>query len=384
MAGSRAPRKRASGMRACAIALAAAGLAGCAQVAALLPDAESRHAARESARFEAMLQQQRERRAAQDEPSSGPQQTVDELLRTGDGLLRSGQRSKAALTYLRAHYRDASRAEPLERIAALGVLEDPQRSAELFRKLREQHPEDPELLLGLGSALLAGRDLSSALESLESARALAPGSPEIRAMLGVGYDRAARREEAQAEYRAALDARPGDARVQNNLGVSLMLSGRFDEAVEVLKGARGSDAGDRAIANNLGMALALAGRRGEALAAFQAHGSRGDALNNLGYALLLANDLPAARQNLEQALLASDGDDRRILENLRLVEAREQQLRAERPELPAAPAAAPPAAAPAKPRAAAPRRAPAPAPRPQPVEEWDIFSDAPPPGSGAR
>jgi Flp pilus assembly protein TadD len=263
-----------------------------------------------------LLERQRARQAALQQPAASEEMSVADQLRNGDRFRDSGDDSKAYVSYVRAHWTDRDDPEPLRRIAFLTLRDDPQRAEQMFRELAEQAPEAAVLHTGLGMARLARDDLYGAVAALREAVALDPDSTAALSTLGVAYDRLGRHERAQESLRAAWERSPDDLHTLNNLGVSYLLSRDYELAAETLQDAvaRGSD--DPAVHNNLGVALGLLGRHDESFDAFRASGSIGDAYNNLGYVLFLKGDYDAAIRSYEKALLSADTDERRVIRNL--------------------------------------------------------------------
>jgi len=270
-----------------------------------------------------MLERQRGREAALAGPSDEPELSAADHLRAGDRLRDSGDISKAALSYLRAHWAEDQTENATRRLAFLALRKEPQKSLELFSELLRQKPDDPLLLTGLAVAQIERGDLDRArmalLEALEASVDEGPRS-QIYELLGIVYDRLGRHVKAQHHYQLALEQRPSDTRLLNNLGVSYLLGRSYAEAASQLEEAVAAGADDPAIHNNLGLAYGFASRYTEAMREFRRVGTQGDALNNMGYLLFLQGRHTKALDFYEKALLSNDTNERRVLENIALLE----------------------------------------------------------------
>jgi Flp pilus assembly protein TadD len=280
-----------------------------------------------------MIERQRGREAALSEPSKADELSAADHLRAGDRLRDSGDISKAALSYLRAQWADdgASTVDSSRRLAFLALRKEPTKSLELFTELLADTPDDPLLLTGLAVAHIEHGDLDRARmalhealevssdESSDEASNEGPRS-QIFELLGVVYDRLGRHVKARHHYQAALGHRPSDARLLNNLGVSYLLGRNYAEAATQFEEAVAAGASDPATHNNLGLAYGFASRYSEAMREFRRAGTQGDALNNMGYLLFLQGRHTKALDFYEKALLSNDTNERRVLENIALLE----------------------------------------------------------------
>ncbi len=300
---------------------AALVLPGCASLD--IVSTEARQDRRADLRRNEMIERQRERKAALEAPSQQRELSASEHLRTGDRLRDQGDISKAALAYLRANWAEGDAEKGTRRIAFLTLRKDPQKSLEIFQDLLVQDPDDPLLLTGLAVAQIERGKLDRARmalhEALDAAQEAGPRS-QIFEFLGIVYDRMGRHEKAQGHYAKALEHRPSDARLLNNLGVSYLLDRKYEQAAAQLEEALDAGASDPALYNNLGLAYGFSSRYSEAMRAFQRAGSQGDALNNMGYLLFLQGRHTKALDFYEKALLSHDTNERRVLENIALLE----------------------------------------------------------------
>jgi len=244
-----------------------------------------------------------------------------ELIDVGDRERAAGAYDRAHLAYVRAHFANQEELAPLERIAYLSLRSNPAEAENLFRELLEESPDNSRLLVGLAYAELAQGESREARVSLHRALVADPNSPAANAALAVTHDALQEFGQASEINRRALAGSGVSVQVLNNQGVSSLLAGRQDEAIRLLRRAGRMDPDSRLAANNLGLALGLAGRDQEAYEAFRQHGSRGDALNNLGFICYLRGDWDEARTHFEAALLSSETDELRVLRNLERLDA---------------------------------------------------------------
>jgi Flp pilus assembly protein TadD len=313
-----------------ALALAASG---CSHLVALSPDPQARAEMRSELRREKILERQRVRHAALQQPAVREEVSVADYLGRGDRFRNGGNVSRAYAAYARAHLIDSDDPEPLRRIAFLALRDAPEEAERLFRELAEETPEVAVLHIGLGVARLAQDDVDGAVAALRTAVALDPDSTVALSTLGVAYDRLGRHEDAHESLRAARERSPDDVYTLNNLGVSYLLSGAYELAAEALQDAVALGSDDPAVHNNLGLALGLLGRDDDSFKTFRASGSVGDAYNNLGYVFFLRGDYDAAIRSYEKAILSDDTDMRRVIRNISRAEwSRDQARQAPPPE----------------------------------------------------
>ncbi len=251
---------------------------------------------------------------ANDRVNRAPSQT--ELIDVGDRERAAGAYGRAHLAYVRAHFANEKELAPLERIAYLALRSNSVKAENLFRELLEESPDDPSLLVGLAYSELAQGESSRALATLDRALVVDPSSPAANAALAVTHDTLQDFGRASESNIRAMAASGASVQMLNNQGVSSLLAGRQEEASRMLRRANRIDPARRLAANNLGLALGLAGQDQEAYDAFRQHGTRGDALNNLGLICYLRGDWDEARTHFEAALLSSETDELRVLRNL--------------------------------------------------------------------
>lgn len=141
--------------------------------------------------------------------------------------------------------------------------------AELLGRAALLLPNDPQVHLNHGVALLHVSDLRSASLALKRAFSLAPGHPAILKNLGMLHLAEGAPEKAAPFLRGAIAAEPASADVGplfNNLGVALRGAGRLREAEQAFRAALTIDAVTPDPVGNLAMILTDTCRTDEALA----------------------------------------------------------------------------------------------------------------------
>lgn len=167
--------------------------------------------------------------------------------------------SPAALARLDAYVAQSARAAE--------EAHDYQGAASQYASLREDHPADVALTVGLsrnlralgrtdealkaidealrqagaqaplllerGKVLIAAGQAERALTSLKEAAERAPDDWQVHDTLGIAHDRLERWEEAKAAYRRALDLSPDNPAVLANLGLSRALAGDLEEGLRL-------------------------------------------------------------------------------------------------------------------------------------------------------
>lgn len=197
----------------------------------------------------------------------------------------------------------------------------------LYRRILRNEPAHPDALHLLGCIELRRGRNERAIELMQQAIAIAPGTALYHENLAEAHHRSGQRELAAVECQLALRCEPGRAAALNRLGVIAMEEGEYDAAQEFLAqalrsrpayaealvnlGAVLTRIGDYDLAlqstdlalrlepqnplawNNHGLALKGHGRWSEAKAAFLRAGALPMAQFNLGYIHLLEGDLAA-------------------------------------------------------------------------------------------
>lgn len=164
-------------------------------------------------------------------------------------------------------------------------------SITLYRHTLEVAPDNPIILLNLGSELAMQGKSDEALDCYREALRLDPGSARVHTALGDALAKKGEHAEAMKHLRQAIDLDPKLAHARNSMGVLLMSQNRWNEAVPYLRDAVAIDPADADAHNTLGAALLFQGRVQEAVEEFRT-------------ALRLRPDFAAAQNNLRTALAA--------------------------------------------------------------------------------
>ncbi|MGQ9837891.1 MAG: tetratricopeptide repeat protein [Cyanobacteriota bacterium] len=151
-------------------------------------------------------------------------------------------------------------------------------------------PQDGELLLGLGSSLLAQGNIPQAIAVLQQAVAIQPPSVYALASLGNALMMNGQLSEAEASFRQALALAPAEARIRVNLGYCLHLQDRLEEATDCLRQALPLLPADPQPYNNLGTLLQEQNQLQAAIECYR-------------HSLRLAPNLAESHWNLGTALL---------------------------------------------------------------------------------
>jgi len=220
-------------------------------------------------------------------------------------------------------------------------------AAQLYRRILDAAPDEPDALHLLGLVLHAQGDSAAAVELIRRALALDPPAATVYATnLAVVYraqdnlpaaiaayrDALRRSPEhvpaqdglartlhaagqlaaAVQEYSRLLELTPTAAEAWNSYGLCLQDTGRSAEAIHCYRQALHLDPALFAAGNNLGNALQESGRLAEALTAYrQALAWRPDSADvycNLGNTLLMAGDVDAAATSFERAMALDPAD----------------------------------------------------------------------------
>ena len=150
-------------------------------------------------------------------------------------------------------------------------------SADLFARVAELAPDDPEAHYNLGTALMALARPAEAAGHFRRAIALAPDHAKAHGNLGSALRSLGRLTESEEACRRALALAPDSATACNNLGTALADQGRLAESIESFRQAVTLKPDFAEGYFNLGKALQRLGQRAEALAQFRrASGLRPD------------------------------------------------------------------------------------------------------------
>ncbi|KXF75035.1 pilus assembly protein TadD [Paramesorhizobium deserti] len=136
---------------------------------------------------------------------------------------------------------------------------------EAFRAALQKSPNQPQAMLGLGTAQLRNGEAEAAVRTLAPA-AEAVGTVAAYNKLGTALVLAGRSDEAKAAFRKAVTLEPGNLDAQTNLALAEALSNEADAGATTMRGVTQSPLAQRRHFINYIIVLNLAGRTNEARA----------------------------------------------------------------------------------------------------------------------
>ena len=182
-------------------------------------------------------------------------------------------------------------------------------SAEALAQLSaalQLRPNDPDVYVNLGNALLQANRVPEARQAFEQALRLKPDSAEAHCNLGNAYAQTNQVPAAIQCYEAALRLNPKFVVASMNLGSALFRSGRVAEAIPRYENAVRWRPNYAEAHSNLGSALLQVGRVHDAIghyeAALRIKPAYPDAETNLGLAWLRAGRTEAALGHFRRAV----------------------------------------------------------------------------------
>lgn len=157
----------------------------------------------------------------------------------------------------------------LEFADALRGIGSNERAVEVLSEVLVIHPNEPDLLMALGRALMADNNPLAAARAFEQAAQIEPGRTAAWAALGTALDRMERHKDAQDCYRKALAIEPERTSTLANYGLSLALSGDLAGAETQLRAAAQQPDSNVQVTENLALILGLQGKYDEMLSISQ-------------------------------------------------------------------------------------------------------------------
>lgn len=128
-------------------------------------------------------------------------------------------------------------------------------------------------------------------------------SPALAYMgLGILYDVKAQHDVAKALYKHALRIEPKSSKALMNMGYSYYMSGDYDNAKRYTMSALEQDQNNQRAQNNLALIYLASGEEQRALNVFMKFMDAPEALNNVGYFLMLQGKPERAIPYLQQAI----------------------------------------------------------------------------------
>ncbi|MBL4596565.1 MAG: tetratricopeptide repeat protein [Robiginitomaculum sp.] len=159
---------------------------------------------------------------------------------------------------------------PADREAALKLarivrtLGNPRRATAIGSQALALFPDDLDLLLVTGQALIEDGHAGNAISYLQLAHQQDPNNASVLSALGVAYDQTNRHELALSAFKQALGLRPEDSKILSNIGISHALQGEPSIAETWLRRAAALPGADGQVRQNLALVLSLQGRFAEA------------------------------------------------------------------------------------------------------------------------
>jgi tetratricopeptide (TPR) repeat protein len=194
-------------------------------------------------------------------------------------------------------------------LTAIGQIHFEKQNIELARKAYEMALEqDPDLLqaqVGMGLLLLKQKDLKKAERYLSFAHQKDPSIWKVTNALGLLFDQTGQHKKAQELYLEILKSHPKNVRVLTNLGYSKYMIGDIEASHLFTDQALMLDPKSESALMNKGLFLVKENRIEEALNVFRKTLSESDALNNLGFLLMLQGQRDSAREYFNRAIQVS-------------------------------------------------------------------------------
>jgi tetratricopeptide (TPR) repeat protein len=157
---------------------------------------------------------------------------------------------------------DLSKANKLDKIAALLTEGNYLEGMLLLEFFRSESPDDADLLYNLGMAYSDQNKLPQAIEILSHLISMDPDHINGRVALGVAFLRSNKNEDGVRELNIATEKGPDNPWAHRNLGAGLTRLKRYSEAVEHLRIATELSPQDQQAWYGYGQALEAAGRDG--------------------------------------------------------------------------------------------------------------------------
>lgn len=172
----------------------------------------------------------------------------------------------AAAAFWGSRYdKDPNDAEAAVRYSmALRKIGSVEESVSVMTKAVRRHPDNADINLETGRALIEGERAFEAVRYIEIALETKKGDWRALSAYGVALDQIGEHAEARQKYDAAMLAQPGAVSVMSNKGLSFAMSGDLNAAATVLRAAATNRKADSRVRQNLALVLALKGDLKEA------------------------------------------------------------------------------------------------------------------------
>ncbi|MCE9685371.1 tetratricopeptide repeat protein [Shewanella sp. AS16] len=276
-----------------------------------------------------------------------PPMTEQEALDRAVAEERAGHLDKALYSYIQALDFNESNADTLYHIANVQSVRGNDPIA--YRAYQEALVLNPEHMLAhaeLGVIEMEQRQYHQArlhlekavgldqhrLEALQNSTQLQSHFPldqdsplRVYNALAILDDLENKHEVARDYFRLVLDFQPQSAMIATNLGYSYYLTGEFITAEHYLKRAISEDPGFKRARTNLGLIYIRKGWYAKALSTLEQTMSPADALNDLGYFLMLEGQYDKAIELFQKAIDSSPSYFERAQKNLKNALAEQRQ-----------------------------------------------------------
>ena len=188
--------------------------------------------------------------------------------------------------------------------------------------MKKKKIDEAEVHLGKAISLDQIRLKANIQDKSEHLSALDMLSPlKAYSAMGVTFDLKGEHELAQKYFMKTVVFRPTSAPLTTNLGYSYYLSGNYAAAEKYLKTAIDNHPKYHRAWTNLGLVYIKRGMNARALSTFEQVMSEADALNDLGYFLMLEGKHAQAEKLFQQAINASPQYFEQAQKNLKRVQA---------------------------------------------------------------
>ena len=179
------------------------------------------------------------------------------------------------------------------------------KSAETFRPILEQLPDNPGLLYAAGVALLRSGDSATGGKILSRMVERGSGTPEVHLMIGQAYYEQSNFPDALAEFHQALEMNPRVPEAHYSTGMIYIRQGKLDEAAQEFNAELSLDSKSIPAKYRLAYVRLQQRQTEEAIRLLNdvlgQKPTHGDAHYQLGKALLDKGDANGAIQHLEAA-----------------------------------------------------------------------------------
>jgi tetratricopeptide (TPR) repeat protein len=174
-----------------------------------------------------------------------------------------------------------------------------------YRKLLQLRPDNAEVKVNLGAALVHVGQFDEAISMYQSALPLIVFKNPVLLDIGLAYFKKGDMINARRQFEALHQAEPNNVQVSVLLADAEVELGDAESAVTLLSPQENRNSTNADFEYVLGLSMAKAGRRRDAISRLEAAGQVGnspDAYMLAGATLLDLNDYEGARHDLEQAL----------------------------------------------------------------------------------